>query len=110
MSEFLCPSCGHDQVQRLSLAVMNTDGDFAKAHAAPTKKGTALATFCLMFSLVIALVFQSSFFIFVALIAFAFLIQAVFYNSREWPDLFDEWQKKWICMRCGKIFEIDKTL
>lgn len=110
MPDFVCPDCGNDQVQRLSLAVMNRDGDFAKVHAAPTKKGTALATFCLVFSLVIALVFQSSFFIFVALIAFAFLLQAVFYNSREWPDLFEEWQKKWICMRCGKIFEIDKML
>ena len=110
MSDFVCPGCGHNEVQRLSLAVMNAGGDMAKVHAAPAKKGTALSTFFFMFSLVIALVFQSPFFIFVALIAFAFLLQAVFYNSREWPDLFDEWQKKWVCLRCGSVFEIDKPI
>lgn len=110
MSDFVCPDCGNDQVQRLSLAVMNASGDFAKVNAAPAKKGTGIATFFLMFSLVISLVFQSAFFVFVALIAFAFLIQSVFYNSREWPDLFEAWQKKWVCMRCGTIFDINKSV
>lgn len=110
MSEFLCPGCGHDQVQRLSLAVMSSDGDFAKAHAAPAKNGTAMATFCLMFSIVIAFVFQSPFFVFLALIAFAFLLQAVFYNSREWPDLYAAWQEKWVCMRCGAVFDLKNPI
>lgn len=110
MSEFVCPGCGHDQVQRLSLAVMNTAGGFAQIHAPPAKQGTGISSFVVMFSLVITVIFQSAFFVVVALVAAGFLMHAVFYNLREWPDLFEEWQKKWVCTRCGSVFEIDKPI
>lgn len=27
------------------------------------------------------------------------------FNSKEWPVLFKRWQQKWICNKCGHIFE-----
>lgn len=105
MPEIQCPECGNTNVQKLSLAVLNGAAAFAAAHAPPAKKGTGLAVFVFVFSVIICLVFQSSFFVIIALVAFGFLLQAVFYNEREYPPLLEEWQKQWVCQRCARVFK-----
>ncbi|HVZ79745.1 MAG TPA: hypothetical protein VHE12_02960 [bacterium] len=29
------------------------------------------------------------------------------FNTEEWPGLYKEWSKRWICLKCGKIFKND---
>jgi hypothetical protein len=33
------------------------------------------------------------------------LIKGMIYNRTKFPDLNKAWLKKWMCMKCGKIFE-----
>lgn len=105
MSEIQCPECASVNVQKLSLAVLNGAQAFAETYAPPAKKGTGLSTFILVFSVVISLIFQSAFFVVVALFAFGFLLQAVFYNERDYPPLLEAWQKQWVCQRCARVFK-----
>jgi hypothetical protein len=28
------------------------------------------------------------------------------YNTRIWPDLYRDWQRRWICLRCGNTFYV----
>lgn len=105
MSDIHCPACGSSNIQKLSLAVLNGTEAFAALHAPPAKKGTGLASFCLVFSVIISLIFQSPFFLVVSLFAFGFLLQAVFYNERDYPPLLEAWQKQWVCQRCAEVFK-----
>ena len=78
---------------------------FSELYAPPIKKGTGLASFILVFSVIISLLFQSPFFLVVSLFAFGFLLHAVFYNVRDYPPLLEEWQKQWVCQRCAQVFK-----
>ena len=131
MSEFKCPKCGSENIQKCEVIYMSgtvshsstttfgryeatTEGqastDLAQAVAPPAEQDTSwLAT--VIFTFLAFAFFKDSFVVFLILGAIALLlgkssVDADKYNKEVYPKEYRRWQRSYICHRCGNRFLI----
>lgn len=131
MSEYQCPTCGSDNIQKISLAVMKgtksvslfglggsgagpggggamgtSQSALAEIHSPPTEK--RIFWWCLGIFLFApgAIATGNAFPIVIAVMCLAGLIRAWYYNNKEYPTELREWNSRWICQRCASVFKL----
>jgi hypothetical protein len=119
--EHACPRCGSAEIRKLSLIYQTGlpanaerkpahEAALSKQAAPPTKKPAVMwVVAAFMFVIVAVAMLWSSramtamAFLFLA-IAIGFAVRAMTYNSMVFPRLHDQWERSFMCNRCGNIF------
>jgi ribosomal protein L37AE/L43A len=113
--DYKCPSCGSDNIQKISLTVMkgtkssalgSSQSFLAEAHSPPSERRTFWWCIGLFFFAPGAVTTGNGFFIVVALSCIAGLGHAIYYNNKVYPTEVREWNSRWICQRCASVFKI----
>lgn len=129
-----CPSCGSENVQRVTVAYEagttethtagrlrhsegvayhSTSGTsqtaLAQRVSPPSKRSNTAAFLIALLGFFVAIVLPGLFRL-VGLVAFIVCIfiavKAAIWNTKTWPQLYREWQQKWVCHKCGDVFTV----
>ena len=105
MSEFKCPTCGSENIQKCEVIYMSG----TVSHSSTTTMGRYEAT--TVFCFLACLFFKDSFIAFLVLGAIALLLgkssmDADEYNKKVYPKEYERWKHSYICHRCGNRFII----
>lgn len=114
MSEYVCPTCGSDNIQKLSLTVMkgtksgaigSTQTALAEIHSPPTERRWVWWSIGLFFFGPGAITTGNGFFIVVAAACALGLGYALYYNHAVYYKELQAWNRLWICQRCAAVFK-----
>lgn len=115
MSEYICPSCGGEHIQKLSLTVMkgtktsvigSTHSALAEIHSPPTERRWIWWALGLFLFGPGAVTTGNGFFIVVAVACLLGLGYALYYNNIEYRKELQAWNALWICQRCAAVFKL----
>jgi hypothetical protein len=121
--EHACPRCGSAEIRKLSLIHQTGlpenaerkpahEAALSKQAAPPTKKPAAMwVVGCAVFVIVaVAMLWSSRAMTAMAFlclaVAIGFAVRAMTYNSLVLPRLHDQWERSFMCNRCGSVFEV----
>lgn len=72
-----------------------------------TRRARWLLAACSIFTMMLVSLHSAVawFFVAVGLLAGLRIYRAASYNSKKWPQYFEEWKRQWFCNQCGETFE-----
>src|SRR5574343_739293 len=113
--EYVCPDCGSENVQKLSLTVMkgtkngaigSTQTALAEIHSPPTERRWVWWALGLFLFGPGAVTTGHGFFIVVAISCALGLGYAWYYNNVQYQKELIAWNRLWICQRCATVFKL----
>ena len=114
-----CPACGSENTQRLEVACATNPNPVLLASAAPPQAkhipgaGLAIGGGILigLFGILLMVGGLGAGFVLLligalpATIAFISQREARQYNEKELPPLIEAWKRRWMCLKCGEVYE-----